>query len=117
MQTLLEGEYAFDTESLRLASASIQVYTPRGQVRTLPEGSSALDFAFDIHEELGIHAQRARINGQTRLLMSRLMDGDQVEIERSPTPGVLPKWLEWAVTPRARNRIRRYLRNRVKGNP
>jgi GTP pyrophosphokinase len=117
MQSLLEGESAFDTESLRLASASIQVYTPRGQVRTLPEGSSALDFAFDIHEELGIHAQRARINGQTRLLKSRLMDGDQVEIERSPTPGVLPKWLEWAVTPRARNRIRRYLRNRVKGNP
>jgi GTP pyrophosphokinase len=114
MQSLLDGESAFDTESLRLASASIQVYTPRGEICTLPEGSSALDFAFHIHEELGLHACRARINGQTRLLKSRLMDGDQVEIERSDGPEVLPKWLEWAVTPKARNGIRRYLRSRVK---
>jgi GTP pyrophosphokinase len=113
MQSLLEGESAFDTESLRLASGSIQVYTPRGETRTLPEGSSALDFAFDIHEELGLHAVRARINGQTRLLKSRLMDGDQVAIETAGKPQVLPKWLEWAVTPRARNCIRRYLRTRV----
>ena len=115
MRSLLEGESAVDTESLRLASASIQVYTPRGDMRTLPEGSSALDFAFSIHEELGLHATRARINGQTRLLKSRLMDGDQVAIERSDRPQVLPKWLEWAATPRARNCIRRYLRSRVKG--
>lgn len=114
MRSLLEGESAFDTESLRLASACIQVYTPRGDTRTLPEGSSALDFAFDIHEELGLRACRARINGQTRLLRSRLMDGDQVAIEGSTTVQVLPKWLEWAVTPRARNSIRRYLRNKVK---
>lgn len=113
MKSLCEGGAAFDPESLRLASASIQVYTPLGDMRTLPEGSSALDFAFDIHEELGLHAWRARINGQTRLLKSRLMDGDQVAIERSDTPQVLPKWLEWAVTPRARNSIRRYLRSRV----
>jgi len=114
MQSLCEGESAFDTESLRLASASIQVYTPRGEILSLPEGSSALDFAFDIHEELGLHASRARINGQTRLLRSRLMDGDQVSIEGADTPKVLPKWLEWAVTPRARNSIRRYLRSRVR---
>jgi len=114
MHSLLEGESAFDTESLRLASASIQVYTPRGETRTLPEGSSALDFAFDIHEELGLYACRARINGKTRHLKARLMDGDQVAIERCVKPEVLPKWLEWAVTPRARNCIRRYLRSRVK---
>jgi GTP pyrophosphokinase len=114
MRSLLEGESAFDTESLRLASASIQVYTPLGDIRTLPEGSSALDLAFDIHEELGLHAFRARINGQTRHLKSRLMDGDQVGIERNEVPLVLPKWLEWAATPRARNSIRRYLRTRVK---
>jgi len=114
MHSLLEGESAFDTESLRLASASIQVYTPRGETRSLPEGSSALDFAFAIHEDLGLHACRARINGQTRHLKSRLIDGDQVSIEQTAKPEVLPKWLEWAVTPRARNCIRRYLRSRVK---
>ena len=114
MRSLLEGESAFDTDSLRLASASIQVYTPLGETRSLPEGSSALDLAFDIHEELGLHAFRARINGQTRHLKTRLLDGDQVGIERYDTPHVLPKWLEWAVTPRARNSIRRYLRSRVK---
>jgi GTP pyrophosphokinase len=114
MRSLLEGESAIDTASLRLASASIQVYTPRGKICTLPEGSSALDFAFAIHEQLGLYAWRARINGQTRQLKTRLLDGDQVQIERSDSPGVLPKWLDWAVTPRARNQIRRYLRSRVK---
>jgi len=113
MGSLLEGESAFDTQSLRLASSSIQVYTPMGERRILPEGSSALDFAFDIHEELGLNASRARINGQTRLLKTRLLDGDQVGIERGETPHVLPKWLEWAVTPKARNAIRRYLRSKV----
>ncbi len=114
MRSLAEGESAFDTESLRLASATIQVFTPKGEVRTLPEGSSALDFAFAIHEKLGLHACRARINGKIRQLKARLLDGDQVAIETVDKPVVLPKWLEWAVTPRARNCMRRYLRTRVK---
>lgn len=113
MQSLAEGESAFDTESLRLASATIQVFTPNGEMRTLPEGSSALDFAFIIHEQLGLHACRARINGKIRQLKARLLDGDQVAIDTSEQPVVLPKWLEWAITPRARNSIRRYLRQRV----
>lgn len=114
MRSLMEGETAFDTESLRLASATIQVYTPQGEIRTLPEGSSVLDFAFDIHDSLGLHARRAVINGRTRQLKTRLLDGDQVVVETSEKPEVLPKWLEWAVTPRARNSIRRYLRNKVR---
>jgi len=114
MHSLLEGESAFDAESLRLASRTIQVYTPKGESRVLPEGSCVLDFAFDIHVELGLHALRAQVNGRTRPLKSRLMDSDQVAIERSPQPTVLPKWLEWAVTPRARNAIRRFLRDKVK---
>jgi len=113
MKSLLEGEAAFDTESLRLAASTIQVYTPKGDICTLPAGSSALDFAFAIHEKVGLFAWRARINGQTRQLKSRLMDGDQVEIERSMNPKVLPKWLEWCITPRAQNHIRRYLRTWV----
>lgn len=114
MQSLIEGESAFDMDSLRLASASIQVYTPLGDVRLLPEGSSVLDFAFDIHEQLGLRALRVRINGKTRQLKARLMDGDQIEVETAEQPTVLPKWLEWAITPRARNSIRRYLRSKVK---
>ncbi len=114
MNSLAEGESAFDMDSLRLASASIQVYTPLGDVRSLPEGSSVLDFAFNIHEHLGLHAVGVRINGKTRQLKARLMDGDQIDIETADQPTVLPKWLEWAVTPRARNSIRRYLRSKVK---
>ena len=114
MQSLMDGESAFDTESLQLASATIQVYTPHGEVRTLPEGSSVLDFAFDIHETLGLHARRGSINGRMRQLKTRLLDGDQVEVETSEHPEVLPKWLEWAITPKARNTIRRYLRNKVR---
>lgn len=116
MKSLIDGESAFDTQSLMLASKTLQVYTPNGESRILPEGSSALDFAFDIHETLGIHACRARVNGQTRLLKTRLLDGDQVEIETSEQACVLPKWLEWAVTPKARNTVRRYLRNKVKSS-
>lgn len=114
MRSLMEGESAFDTASLKLASATIQVYTPRGDVRILPEGSSVLDFAFDIHDSIGLTARRGRINGRTRLLKTRLLDGDQVEVEAAEAPEVLPKWLEWAVTPKARNSIRRYLRNKVR---
>ncbi|MBN2644122.1 MAG: HD domain-containing protein [Desulfuromonadaceae bacterium] len=116
MRSLLDGESVFDTERLRLASSAIQVYSPTGQVMTLPEGSSALDFAFAIHEDLGLHAFRSRINGQTRLLKTKLMDGDQVKIETVPEPVILPKWLDWAATPKARNSLRRYLRSRVRGD-
>lgn len=116
MHSLLEGESAFDAESLRLASRTIQVYTPRGETFTLPEGSSVLDFAFNIHVELGLHALRAKVNGRTRHLKSRLMDSDQVSIELAEKATVLPKWLEWAVTPRARNSIRRFLRDKVKSS-
>jgi GTP pyrophosphokinase len=114
MKSLMEGETAFDTEALKLASATIQVYTPQGEIRILPEGSSVLDFAFDIHDSMGLHARRGLINGRTRQLKTRLLDGDQVTVETSEQPEVLPKWLEWAITPRARNSIRRYLRNKVR---
>ncbi len=116
IRSLMDGESAFDTESLRLASATIQVYTPQGDIQILPEGSSVLDFAFEIHDSLGLHARRGQINGRTRQLKTRLLDGDQVVVETSEKPEVLPKWLEWAITPRARNSIRRYLRNKVKAS-
>lgn len=116
MKSLMEGESAFDTESLKLASATIQVYTPHGEIRTLPEGSSVLDFAFDIHDTLGLHARRGIINGRTRQLKTRLLDGDQVIVQTSEKHEVLPKWLEWAVTPKARNSIRRFLRNKVRSS-
>ncbi len=116
IRSLMEGESAFDTESMRLASATIQVYTPEGEIRTLPEGSSVLDFAFEIHDSLGLHARRGVINGRTRQLKTRLLDGDQIFVETSEKSQVLPKWLEWAVTPRARNSIRRYLRNKIRAS-
>ncbi|NOQ42741.1 MAG: HD domain-containing protein [Desulfuromusa sp.] len=116
IRSLMEGESAFDTESMRLASATIQVYTPQGEIRTLPDGSSVLDFAFDIHDSLGLHARRGIINGRTRQLKTRLLDGDQIVVETSEKPEVLPKWLEWGVTPRTRNSIRRYLRNKIRAS-
>ena len=116
IRSFMEGESAFDTEAMRLASATIQVYTPEGEIKTLPEGSSVLDFAFEIHDSLGLHARRGIINGRTRQLKTRLLDGDQIVVETSEKPGVLPKWLEWGVTPRARNSIRRYLRNKIKAS-
>ncbi|MBQ4492189.1 MAG: HD domain-containing protein [Deltaproteobacteria bacterium] len=118
VKTLLEGNASVvDVERLRLATSNVRVYTPTGADRVLPEGSSVLDFAFEIHEELGLHAQYGMVNGKHRGLDFHLMDGDQVEIIRSAEPEVRPKWLEWAITSKALNSIRRYLRNHPAEKP
>lgn len=84
----------------------IYAFTPKGDVRLFPEGATALDFAYSIHTDVGHRTVGVRINGEMRSLSTALTSGDVVEIITSDSGRPRPDWLEWAVTPRARQRIR-----------
>ena len=99
-------------ESLRfdLAAAEVYVFTPRGEVVALPQGSTPVDFAYAIHTEVGHRTVGARINGRLVALESALDNGDTVEIFTSKAPEAGPSrdWLKFVQSPRARNKIRQW---------
>ncbi|MGH3195322.1 MAG: RelA/SpoT family protein [Streptosporangiaceae bacterium] len=102
-------------ESLRfdLAAAEVYVFTPRGEVVALPQGSTPVDFAYAIHTEVGHRTVGARVNGRLVALESTLDHGDTVEIFTSKAPegvgsGPSRDWLKFVQSPRARNKIRQW---------
>ncbi|MDD8025258.1 MAG: bifunctional (p)ppGpp synthetase/guanosine-3',5'-bis(diphosphate) 3'-pyrophosphohydrolase [Acidobacteriota bacterium] len=98
-------------ESLKINLIPEEVYvlTPKGLVETLPAGSSALDFAFRVHTEIGLHAASARVNGKPAPLKTPLRTGDIVEIVTSPDRSPSRAWLNIAVTSNARQQIKKRL--------
>ncbi len=88
----------------------VYVFTPKGDVRVLPRGSTPLDFAYAIHSEVGEHCMGARSNGQIVPLRYKLQSGDVIEIMTSNSAQPTKDWLEFCVTTRARARIRGMLR-------
>src|SRR5690606_33189143 len=88
----------------------VYVFTPKGDVRVLPRGSTPIDFAYAIHSEVGEHCAGARANGQIVPLRYKLKNGDVMEIMTSPNQEPSKDWLEFCVTARARSRIRGKLR-------
>jgi GTP diphosphokinase / guanosine-3',5'-bis(diphosphate) 3'-diphosphatase len=99
-------------ESLRfdLAAAEVYVFTPRGDVIPLPQGSTPVDFAYAIHTEVGHRMIGAKVNGRLVALESTLDNGDTVEIITAKTAEAGPSrdWLKFAKSPRARNKIRQW---------
>jgi len=99
-------------ESLRfdLASSEVYVFTPRGEVIGLPQGSTAVDFAYAIHTEVGHRTTGARVNGRLVSLESTLDNGDTVEIFTSKAQEAGPSrdWLNFVKSARARNKIRHW---------
>jgi guanosine-3',5'-bis(diphosphate) 3'-pyrophosphohydrolase len=99
-------------ESLRfdLATAEVYVFTPRGDVIPLPQGSTPVDFAYAIHTEVGHRTIGARVNGRLVALESTLDNGDTVEIFTAKTSEAGPSrdWLKFVQSPRARNKIRQW---------
>jgi GTP pyrophosphokinase len=93
----------------RLFFPEIDVTSPAGDSFKLPEGSTALDFAYHIHTDLGHRADTAIIGGQERKLDSRLYSGQRVEIRKAGEPRVKPVWMTWVTTDKARLAIRKYL--------
>ncbi len=91
-------------------SAEVYVYTPKGEVITLPAGATPVDFAYAIHTEVGQHCIGARVNGRLVPLESSLVNGDVVDIMTSKAEGAGPSrdWLTFVKSPKARNKIRQY---------
>lgn len=84
----------------------VYTFTPRGTVKVLPKGSTAIDFAYAIHTDVGHQCVGARVNGRMVPLRTRLKNGDIVEIIRNATHKPSRDWLNFAVTARARNKIK-----------
>jgi guanosine-3',5'-bis(diphosphate) 3'-pyrophosphohydrolase len=99
-------------ESLRfeINATEVYVFTPRGEVRSLPAGSTPVDFAYAVHTEVGHRCIGARVNGRLVPLESQLDNGDVVEVFTSKAPGAGPSrdWLDFVKSPRARTKIRQW---------
>jgi GTP pyrophosphokinase len=88
----------------------VYVFTPKGDVRVFPRGATPIDFAYQIHTQLGDHVTGARINGKMEPLRYKLRNGDVVEVLTKTDQHPNKDWLDFAGTTRARSKIRNYLR-------
>jgi len=96
---------------LNLYSKEIFVFTPKGELKSLPKGATPLDFAFAIHTEVGLHTRGARVNGKLVPLSQTLNSGDQVDIITSENQNPTKNWLDYATTARARSKIKSALKD------
>ncbi|MDR1937621.1 MAG: RelA/SpoT family protein [Tannerellaceae bacterium] len=99
-----------DTIKLNLFSSEIFVFTPKGDLKTLPQGATALDFAYALHTNIGNKCIGAKVNHRLAPLSHRLTSGDQIEILTSRSQDPQPEWLNFVTTARARTKIDAALR-------
>ncbi|MCE5178901.1 MAG: RelA/SpoT family protein [Porphyromonadaceae bacterium] len=99
-----------DTVKMNLFSSEIFVFTPRGEIKTLPQGATALDFAYTIHTRIGDHCLGAKVNHTLVPLSQQLRSGDQIEILTSQSVNPQPEWLNFVTTAKARTKIEASLR-------
>ncbi|MDR0427520.1 MAG: RelA/SpoT family protein [Dysgonamonadaceae bacterium] len=103
-----------DTIKLNLYSAEIFVFTPKGEIKTLPQSATALDFAYAIHSKIGDHCIGAKVNHKLVPLSHKLDSGDQIEILTSKAQQPKEEWLNFVTTAKAKTKIQSYLRKQVK---
>ena len=99
-----------DAIKLNLFASEIFVFTPKGEIKTMPAGCTALDFAFSIHTFLGSHCIGAKVNHKLVPLSHKLQSGDQVEILTSKSQHVQPAWINFVSTAKAKGKIQTILR-------
>ncbi|MDR1258394.1 MAG: RelA/SpoT family protein [Tannerellaceae bacterium] len=99
-----------DTIKMNLFTSEIFVFTPKGDIKTLPQGATALDFAYALHTSIGNNCIGAKVNHRLVPFSHRLSSGDQVEILTSRSQEPLPEWLNFVTTARARTKIDASLR-------
>ena len=99
-----------DTIKLNLFASEIFVFTPKGEIKTMPQNCTALDFAFSIHTFLGSHCIGAKVNHKLVPLSHKLQSGDQVEILTSKSQKVQPSWINFATTAKAKAKIQAILK-------
>ncbi len=98
------------TFKLNLFAQEVFVFTPKGEIKTMPLGSTALDFAFMLHSELGEHCIGAKVNHSLVPLSYRLKGGDQIEILTSNSQHPQKEWMEMVTTAKAKNGLQQYFR-------
>ena len=99
---------------LNLYSKEIYVFSPKGDLKSLPKGATPLDFAFSIHTEIGMKTRGAKVNGKLVPLSHELKSGDQVDILTSENAKPNSNWLDYATTARARSKIKSSLKEEKK---
>ena len=99
-----------DTIKLNLFASEIFVFTPKGEIKTMPAGCTALDFAFQIHTLLGSHSIGDKVNHKLVPLSHHLQSGDQVEILSSKSQHVQPSWINFVSTAKAKQKVMAILR-------
>jgi GTP pyrophosphokinase len=109
-QDLTDNRQFMDSVKLDLFHDLVYAFTPKGMVKEMPLGSTPVDFAYAIHTEIGDHCVGAKINGRIVPLKHQLTSGDTVEILTSPTQVPHKDWLKFVRTPRAKTKIRHWLK-------
>jgi len=99
---------------LNLYAKEIYVFTPKGEIKSLPKGATSLDFAFSIHSEIGVKTRGTKVNGKLVPLNHVLNSGDQVEIITSVNQKPTSQWLDYVTTSRAKNKIKNVLNENTK---
>ncbi|MDR0743569.1 MAG: RelA/SpoT family protein, partial [Tannerella sp.] len=103
-----------DTIKMNLFSAEIFVFTPKGELKTLPKGATALDFAYDLHTDIGDACIGAKVNHHLVPLSHKLESGDQVEVLTSRSQRPTVEWLNFVTTAKARTKVEAVLRRERK---
>ena len=109
-QETREPEEFMEFLRIDLFQDEIFVFTPQGDVKQLPKGATAIDFAFAVHTEVGLHCAGARVNGRIAPLSRELRNGDTVEIVTDTKQRPSRDWLAFVKTARARNKIRQWIK-------
>ncbi|MBP1780134.1 MAG: relA, partial [candidate division NC10 bacterium] len=108
---LKDSKEFLETLRVDLFPDEVYVFTPRGDVRQFPKGATPIDFAFAIHTDVGLRCVGAKISGRLVPLRTELQNGDIVEIVTSPNHVPSKDWLKIVKTPRARSKIRQWIKN------
>ena len=114
-QNLKDPAEFLETVRMDLFPDEVYVFTPRGDVKAFPRGATPVDFAYSIHSEVGEKCIGARINRRMVPLRYQLRNGQIVEIITSPKQHPSKDWLEFIKTPRAKTKIRQWIRNQERG--
>lgn len=110
LQEMKDPQEFMDTLKIDLFEDEVFVFTPKGDVKSLPNGATPVDFAFDVHTDVGLRCFGAKVNGRIVPLNYALKNGDFVEILTSKTANPTRDWLHYVKTSKARSRIRSWLK-------
>ena len=105
-----------DNFKLSLYTSEIVVFTPKGESRKMPYGSTALDFAYDIHSKIGNSAIGAKINHELKPITTQIQSGDQIEIITADNARPKAEWLDLVTTSKARQSIKQFLKRERQNN-